>query len=459
MEKSTTRNKKHFQRLLISFFVIVAFFSENKLSAKPIQNYSELRVVPTSSFCFTEEDTLFVLKIPNVPPAQISFYTNSDNADISFTSSYKDEYIPDQSSPEQRGTIIQLWCKFKKTGDITPKALAVSIKDKSYAIPFAPIKVYENLNTVQPVLSIDIQNKEYNGNEITCTEGEHLKFIVYIKYAVQIISFDWELPENSIFSEIKRFEITEGQPRGASFSPAAEPVASFDWQPLTVGKIKFPTIKIVATAYNGKRYDLSLKNYIVNVMPSENKNLNSRNEEGVFAYAFSKPNSLPENSKTEMTSTVNPNKILILRKLERKCLPFNSIVEKRRASEKEIGLEPGENEPSIPLFKIFFISSIMLLVISLVLYIAKKNRAAIIIITFCSLFLVGAIVSGIPLTYNYALFAGGAVSPIPEVSASSSVVVQPGSRIKIQKKAGDWVYIKYSDTYGWVQESQVYPIK
>ena len=82
MEKSTTRNKKHFQRLLISFFVIVAFFSENKLSAKPIQNYSELRVVPTSSFCFTEEDTLFVLKIPNVPPAQISFYTNSDNAEI-----------------------------------------------------------------------------------------------------------------------------------------------------------------------------------------------------------------------------------------------------------------------------------------------------------------------------------------------------------------------------------------
>ncbi|MFA6936810.1 MAG: hypothetical protein WCQ67_01105 [Treponema sp.] len=459
MEKSTTRNKKHFQRLLIFLLVFFLFFTDNFLFAKQKQTYSELRVVPQSSFCFTEEATQFVLKIPNVPPAQVSFYTEPANSSVSFVSSYKDEYIPENSSSLERGTLIQLWYKFKKTGSITPPQLSVSINNKSCKISFEPITVYENLNTVQPVLSINIQNKENNGNEITCIEGEQLKFIVYIKYAVQIISFDWELPENSIFSELKRYEITEGQPRGTTFSPSYEPVASFSWQPLSVGKIKFPNIKIVATAYNGKRYDLSLQNYIVNVMPSEKENENSKINENVFAYAFTKPVSIQNESNAKVKSVVNPQKILTLRKAERNSFPFNSVVEKRISAEKEIGLEPGENEPSIPLYKVFLISSLVLLIISVILFVLKKTRPAVIAITFYAVFLVGTVVSGIPLTLDYALFAGGIVSPIPEQAASSSVVVQPGSRIIIQKKAGEWVYIKYSDTYGWVQESQVYYIK
>ena len=70
-----------------------------------------------------------------------------------------------------------------------------------------------------------------------------------------------------------------------------------------------------------------------------------------------------------------------------------------------------------------------------------------------------AAVYGIKIQTEYAVFAGGIISPIPENTAAASQNEAGGNRVKILEKTGSWRYIVYNDTSGWVSKDAVFIIK
>lgn len=460
MEKQTTEFGKHCKRLLTPLLAAVVFCTAEFLSAEQV-SVQKMHIFPQQKYCFTNTDCQFNLRLDNIPPETVQSYVDAIPDMASFISLRKDELAGDEASPGARGTMIQVWFQFKKAGVYNLGNLMVDISGKLYKVPFDQITVYENPETVQPQLSISFFNQAFpnNGGTITCTAGDHIRFTLYTRYAVQIINFDWDIPENSIFKEVKQYAITEEIPRGGSFSPAAVPVATFDWQPLLQGTWKFPSIRITATAYNGAKVDLTLPEFAVNVLPAPAVRRNAKTGQSAFAYAFAEP--VEKSSVQDSTSGISPNqeRLLALRSIERHSFPFNAAVKERQQIEEQEGLASGENEPSVPLFVTLLTLCVIALAGTVLLFLFKHMRSGSVCLAVLILLLICSILSGVQVTSKYALFAGGTVSPIPENAASSSVIMPAGSRVQVQRDTGDWVYIKYNDTYGWVLKTKLYYIK
>jgi hypothetical protein len=454
MEKFRTKNRNIVPRLLI--ILLTMFVPAYAVSVEP-----QLHIVSQQQYCFTETNCQFNLKIVDVDPENVQSYVEDLQDSVTLVSLRKDDLAADINAQGQRGTLIQMWFEFAKPGLFNIGTLTVRISGKLYRVLFDPVVVYENPNTVQPELFITFSNPLYQkqGNLISCSAGTHLDFTIYIRYAVQIVNYSWKLPQDSIFTELKRYEITEGNPRGKGFSPDAVPLASFEWQPLTSGKWNLPLIVVTATAYNGSRFDLTLPNYEIAVSESSTPAESAASENSVFAYAFSEPVDVTKGKMVSVQKLEHPQKIVELRKKERHSFPFSKVAEQRREAEIKEGLVPGENEPSVPLFICLLLLSATGIAFTIIFIVIKKNRGAAISFAVTALILTGTIICGVMVSRTYALFIGGSVNSIPEEKINTSITIRAGSRVQVQHRAGDWVYVRSNDTYGWVQKENVYYIK
>ena len=60
---------------------------------------------------------------------------------------------------------------------------------------------------------------------------------------------------------------------------------------------------------------------------------------------------------------------------------------------------------------------------------------------------------------QYAIFAGGTVSLVPEDGSRAVTALPDGTRVRLVEKAGDWVYIVSDDGVGWVRAEAVQEIR
>ena len=94
----------------------------------------------------------------------------------------------------------------------------------TFYLRFEKTIVYENPSVISPVMEIEfkqgVQEKKTNSQvkKYTAFVGEEIQFYLNLKYFVQIIQFSWELPENSIFKELERFEIERKDNSANTFS-------------------------------------------------------------------------------------------------------------------------------------------------------------------------------------------------------------------------------------------------
>lgn len=411
--------------------------------------------MPSNSFCFTEDRCQFELFLEKTPAQKVQFYVDKVPDSVNFISAIKEA--------DNDGTRITLWFQFKKAGTYTLDPLVVTVGGKRQKIPFHTIIVYENLNTLRPELSVKFlnQDRKLKNNTMTITAGEHVGFTLYIRYAVQIISFNIDLPEDSVFNEIKRYAITEGNPRGTEFSPNNEPVAVFDWQPLVPGKWHFPPVKIKATGYNGLRYDLTLPEYTLIVTKSKQtkKQNQVQVKDDLFDYAFLESTDDTESEFKLQQDLSHAKKLQELRIKERHSFPFSKVSKERRQYEIDCGLKPAEDEPSQPFFLTVTLFSVLLIILIIVFLVFKKLALA----GFCAFILVviltGTTVYAVNISANSAVFIGNNIRAIPEEITNSTVIVQPGTCINVKRKAGNWVYIKCNETYGWVYADELLYIK
>lgn len=462
MEKSTAGNKKHIQRLLILILTTTLYMQLpfSLCAQEKTFDPQSTGIIAMQQYCFTDTDCQFNLAIPDVMPQDVQSYVEGMPDSVSLVSSRKEDLSI--SVAGKKGTLIQLWFRFKTPGLFQLQPLTARILGHVYQFAFDPVTVYENPNTVSPEVFVLFNNKNFQeqGTHLYSQAGEHIRFTVYIRYAVQIVDFTWSVPQNSIFTEVKSYDITAGVPRGSGFSPEALPVAVFDWQPLVRGDWKFPAILITATAYNGARVTIPFPNYLVTILPNEQIVSDPvQNEESAFAYAFTDTSPAASKSKVSDYTRQDSEALRTLRVKERHSFPFSKAGRERMALEQKENITDNEDEPSVPLFWLLLGLSGIALVCSIVFFVIKKTREGSISIVILFVVLSGTVISGMFLSKQYALFVGGSVSSIPEDETHSIIMIQAGSRVQIKRSAGDWVYIKYDETYGWVRSDTLYVIQ
>ena len=69
---------------------------------------------------------------------------------------------------------------------------------------------------------------------------------------------------------------------------------------------------------------------------------------------------------------------------------------------------------------------------------------------------VGLIIFSVQLSRTYAIFKGGSISPVPEESASAVASIESGKRVLIEQKAGNWVFVRYGSSGGWVTDDKLF---
>lgn len=475
MEKSRIKFRKYRQRLLkILLPILCLSLNFNVFARTPSwDELRRLRFVQGSDYFFTESDCPFYLDVYDVRPENVQVAVNYLPEDVSFVSSKKEVLMSSSSNGQYAsGTRLIVYFKFSKAGRYHLRPVDVVINGGFYRLSFQSVNVFENPKFILPKLSIQFENEKFtptrrNPNNFTASAGEHIIFTVYVQYAVRVDNFAWTIPENSLFKQIKQYDsLSLINNSETEFSPELYPVVSFDWQPLTSGKFELPSIYLQATAYNGSRYDLENSPYIFDVKSpaqnnaaSENFSFNE-NQEEIFSYAFEKPYEEELSQNKLSSSQEDLYELLELRQKERRSFPKISKAAKMRVEkENQLGLNSENSEASIPIFWIFVSISIILLIAFVILFIFKRNQLGAVCALLFAIMAASSIIYGSKLTKTYVIYMGGSLSPIPEKNVSSGVNLQSGSLALLVQKAGDWVYIKHNETYGWVLKDNVLVIK
>ena len=474
MEKPAVRSEKQLRYRLLTAFCCLVFFPAVHLYAAKL-TYGELKslhIVPMTQKVYTRHDCGFVLTVLGVKPDDVQASVPSLPAGVTFKSSKKSDYIDPDGD---HGTQIEYWFSFSSPGQITLPPLSVLIGGRTYVLHFESVDVIDDPSTLNPYISVQFMSGVSNengqpvetvidgstGNSVLhAVLGTPVVFTVYLHYAVQVMKFDWDLQKDALFTQLREYEITQGKPRGSGYSSEPIPVAQFEWQSLAAGSFKLPSVRITATSYNGARSDLVMPSCLISVAAPPEAQTNTQTADAgnaLFAYAFTEKTQIPSEHKTVLSADYR--KIAQLRCAERHSLPFSRTAEKRHQAETEALLQAGPAEPSIPLFKLYLICAAAAAAAAGILLIRRKMTGGILCAAAAFFLLIAVVRQHIALTEEYGVFAGGEVSPIPEKTAASSTEFQGGNRVRIVEKAGNWIYIEYNDTGGWVSKENIFIIE
>ena len=467
MEKQRKiRNNKFCSGFLVNIIIGIVFLSLSSPCFAQRLTYSiikELKVQTVNENNFSSTDCAFELKIPYVKSDVVQAQIPDLPSGVNFVSLRRSEY-----SDVESGTKIELWLNFSESGRYNLRVLRVLINNRLYYIPFEPVVISDNPRNMLPQLVVDFDNgvelvqqhrgRQQNKAVFTTYTGNSLKFTVSLQYAVQIISYNWSVPKNALFSELECYDITKGTLRSSEFSEEKIPVATFEWEPLVTGNLYLPELRIIATSYNGTRVELTLPDSYINVLKGEVNSHKNAGYDNIFAYAFTKT---IKNSVKSQRTVVTPKEcetIAQLRSHERINLPFGSVYKQRKNAEKMAGIEESSNEPTWYALW-FYLGGLVLCIILLIIFIVTKKLRGILIFVSLSILLgVASVIQITRLTESYAVFIGGNISSVPEKSVEAVISIESGKRVKIVQKAGPWVYVEYGSTGGWVTNDNIYEI-
>lgn len=463
MEKLRLNGKKQFRnRLLVLLLVLLGGYS---YSITP-QQVRAITIVPQENVFFTNQELLYVLKIPGVVPAEVITQLGSLPEGINFVSSRRMEYFEEDDTS---GTRIEFWFVFRDTGKKVIPPLSVSIKGARYNIPFDPVELYENPKTIAPRMVLEIKNKKTitsnavtkkGANDFTVTANEPVEFMLYVQYATGIKNFGYEIPKDSFFEETKRFFSKDNNEFDTSFSQEMVPVASFTWTVLKGGKFSLPNIRMIAGAYSGRNVEISFPECTVTSVVTPASNSRQKKDELIFAYALTPSNEEKiEEDKIEVMPA-HIEQIAALRIKERHTLFGLSKIKKQRVqAEREIGITASQGEANIPHTIICVVAFFALVAVIILLFVFHKKSLAFIFIAVELPVACFALIGSLSASKTYGIVQSGSISPVPEDSALTSTAVTLGTRVQILEKTENWYYIQYDQNGGWIKKNCILVVK
>lgn len=460
MEKPAKRFRKNIAGLLV--LILSAGMS---LHAKVSWAYLwSMRFKASQDTLFTENDNSFYVEIENVTPDSIQISVNSLPPNVSFVSSKKETVLIPRTEAQGggyvSGTRIILWMRFAKTGYYRIKPVDLTIDGGFYQIPFEAVEVVQNPRFIHPEINVVFQNQNIDSlksqkklKAIKINSGDHIVFTVTARYMETVHNVFWNIPENSIFKKIHDYDFSS-KSGDSKFITQFQPVATFDWQPLSEGPQSLPEIFITATSYNGSVEDIQCPVYNFNAEKAR-EFIEHKEEENPFVYAFSEIETAPETNKVREIKMQDISNLIDLHLQERHSFPFSSVVNRRKAYELSLGLPCDYYEPSVVIFFILIGLSIAVLALTIVLIVLRKRTFTAISLCLFIIFSVFTGIYGVHVNSKCGLFIKGEMSPIPEHNIMTGIKIQPGSIVTVIRIAGDWMYIKHNDTYGWIPRESI----
>ncbi len=450
-------------RIGIGLLIFSALLA-NAASAQSSSEIRSLRVTPQNGVVYSGSDCMFVLVVPAAKPSDVQVETPVLPSGISFVSMRRTDYI---EKGAQAGTEIDLWFRFRDAREYSLPPLKIKIRNRSYSIPFNSVAVVQDPATLVPCLILRFENgTEVNNTQqsagplFTVAAGDKIGFTVFVQYAVQVMNLEWTVPKDALFTEIQKYEITEGKPRGREFSAELVPVGRFEWQPLAAGITALPGMHLTATTYSGGRVTLSQPDMRVSVLHAEKKTAApADSDESYFTYAFTEAEKTETEKVRTAASEADCERLASLRIQERHSFFQRKAAAERRAFEKDLGVTEGGSEPSEPLFLLLLSCTAAIALFAVILFVLKKRRNAVISTAVACVFLAGTTVSGMHLSAMYGVFKGGSIHSVPDESSDYVSPADSGQRVRIEEVAGKWMYIQYGSTGGWILSSSVIVIR
>lgn len=466
MEKLRIANQKQFSnRLLKNIFrfciVAMLFASSVAFSITPAE-IAKITIHPEQNVFFTNQELKYVLEIPEVHPYEVQTQLQETRKEgINFISSRRMEFFTEDN---KTGTRIEFWFSFKESGIAVLPPLIVMIKGRTYYLNFDNVQLYENPKTIAPFFIVELNNsktiypildKQTKRETFVSEVAQPIELTIYVQYAVQIKQFGYEIPKDSLFEELERYDMATGKIKYNDFMQNKIPVVKFKWIPLKEGNFSLPNIGAVVSAYSGRSLELGLPECLVQIRAKTEvvSDKNAPTEFATFAYALSEP--LSEDNEKEFRTATQEDfiEIVQLRSKERKSFgPSPSIRKQRIELEQSIGIVASRDEPSVPLWYTSVVLLVIFISITIICFVFKKkvfsvfSLAISIIFAFLTLFLSFLVFE------KHAVVKGGAISPVPEESALSSTVVTAGTCVRIREETPQWYYVEYNENGGWMKK-------
>lgn len=421
-------------------------------------------------YIFSSSNTVFSVDIAYLPPEEVSVYLNSIPNNVELVSIKKVTYIPPSTAGQGYGTHVEITVRFSTPGTVKLFAADLETKEGFFKIPFPTVRVWANMQILKPELDVSVAGGWKQGEVINATVGSHIAYTVRVKYASSVRSISYEIPENSVFIEKERLlDFGDTPAQAADFSPDFRPAARYDWQPLAAGEFELPPVSLVVLSYSGNLVSLPFPSIKVHVgekgeagAEAGEKGASPRTETGAkpglppaFGDAFAEIREDRAAAKPE-GSLADAELLAVLYGEELSSFPFfDAAMEERMALEQKLGkngLPPLRRRPVLMLLVFFTFASVVSVFILILL---KFFARAAFIFVIAVLMAVSALVYGSGLSRQLAVSKGGTLYPIPESGLSQGGDLPPASVVTVLKQAGDWYYVSFNDTNGWIPSDSV----
>lgn len=464
MEKQRTKSGSKFSRRLLAAFVFVSFL--NPLYAKFLTNndFANLRFVPVqtsndSTDFFTNTDIRFEVEVPYVRPGEIDISSPDDMDNVSFKTLKRTEL-----ESEFGGTKIEVWYSFSKKGNYTLQPLTVRVQGFKRTIAFEPISVKLNPKDQDPIMLIEFSDGTVASSEdgfseiskMTFRAGEKVSFNVSFQYGVQLISFNWNLPKDSIFTQTKEYEILETKYKDKSKMDEIVPVSSFEWIPLLEGPATFPIFLMTLTSNNGYKGEIKVPAIQIEITEKAAERVVRTTE--LFSQAFV-ANEIETTPEVEIIVTsADCQELAELRIKERNSF-FGLKKGKRIQKELSLGLPSDSAEFSVSWIYV----SILFVILSLGIFIffLRKKRifTNIITTTLIIISIISLSVSIFESKKEHGVSCGCQLFSIPDALSEAKTELKPGNYVEIKESSGEWIYVLLGESGGWCKREDIIQIR
>lgn len=459
MEEHAERRAVGRRRGLLTLLLLL-FAGAGAFPASHAAYLSSLSFKCQEGYIFSSSNTVFSVDIAYLPPEDVSVYLNSIPNNVELVSIKKVTYIPPSSAGQGYGTHVEITVRFASPGSVKLFSADLETKEGFFKIPFPTVRVWANMQILKPELDVSVAGGWKQDGVISATVGSHITYTVRVKYASAVRAISYEIPENSVFIEKERLlDAGDSPAQAADFSPDFRAAARYDWQPLAAGEFELPPVSLVVLSYSGNLVSLPFPSIKVHVGEKEGPPAAEAGEmprlPPVFGDSFAESREDAASGMPE-GSLADAELLAALYGDELSAFPFfDSAVGERMALEQRLGrngLPPLRRRPMLLLLVLF---SVVPAVSAVILIMLKFFARAAFSIVVAVLMAVSALVYGSGLSRQIAVSKGGTLYPIPESGLSQGGDLPPASVLYVLKQAGDWYYVSFNDTNGWIPSDSV----
>lgn len=307
------------------------------------------------------------------------------------------------------------------------------------SMPFATIFVTENKSDLMPYIAmrfekLDKQNnvasflseisaadfQRLHGQKIfSVNDGDTIRITVDVRHAKTVEDFSWKIPVHSI---LEQTEISD------NFSV-------FEWTVFASGLINVPEFSASVTTYDDKKITV-----------------------------FSPPVLVSTFAATSQSATASSDVAL---NLSRDAVAPNSHLAPHLSniSHEECVLQAQRLSHTRQKTRVLFCTSVIfcalfffaIAVFVFVCVFKRKKHIKIIacLIALFVLFFAASVFLAVRLSMRFGIFTGGNISAIPEESASQSISLAIGEKVRVVRVAGKWCFVENETVKGWTLSSNV----